>query len=175
MKKIALLIIGAFIAAIITCTCGCPDSDTESEPYIDANSLLEYDISPSANVEWRTHCLACGHTYIFTSSENVIGLNKTELARRYPSWEITTFSRELVILSRVIDWYCPEHCLLYLMNDRLVIYSITEPNLDMLPMLSMNASAFSFAPSTADKLRSGIPFNSLREIDVFLSKEKQAR
>ena len=115
------------------------------------------------------------HTYIFTSSENVIGLNKTELARRYPSWEITTFSRELVILSRVIDWYCPEHCLLYLMNDRLVIYSITEPNLDMLPMLSMNASAFGFAPSTANKLRSGIPFNSLREIDVFLSKEKQAR
>ncbi len=140
---------------------------TEDPGLIGAGAELYEQLSPSAAVEWRTYCRACGHTYVFRCADEAIGLTQSELASRFGGWTVKSFSREFAILEREIDGYCPDHFLLFRKGKKLRVYSVSEPELELVPLVDESAAQYSFSKEELEELASGIAFDSLLELDRY--------
>ncbi|MBO4562470.1 MAG: hypothetical protein J5772_02535 [Clostridia bacterium] len=154
-------------AALMLPALSCRKAEPEGGA-VDTNALLGIELSPAANVEWRTYCSRCGHTYTYYDASHVIGLDRDELASRYPDWEIVTFTREYALITRSIDRLCPEHHVLYLKDGGLEVYSVTEPELEEELLIGLDATPFGFDPNAEEMLSRGAVFDSLRDLDEYL-------
>lgn len=131
------------------------------------SAVLEAEISPEANVHWSVFCKKCGHCYEYSSNEGVVGLTKDELLRRFPEWRVETFTREYVSLSREHDGYCPEHYIVFLEGEKIVVYSITEPDLSMEKLLDFDTDPYELSTAAKLILKNGLAFPTLIELDKY--------
>ena len=176
IKKITIVSVFVILCSISLSSIGCIKlrkhrgfSDNTSE----AEALLSVEISPSASVEWNTLCKKCGHTYSYFSNEGVIGLSRSEFEYRYPEWSIESFSRENVILKRSIDGYCPDHHIVFLEGDRIVVYSVVEPELNLEKLLDFDSAPFDLGAVEIAFLKKGVAFSSLKELDDYTDRFKK--
>ena len=134
---------------------------------------LEEELSPTASVEWLTHCTRCGHTYSYSDAGPVIGLTRGELAERYPDWSISAFSRSGAVLERTAAVYCPEHFILFAGEGRLCVYTAAAPELQLVELVSFSSAPYSFTEEEILTLASeGMAFDSLIELDRYTDKHK---
>ena len=131
------------------------------------SAVLEAEISPDASVHWSVYCKKCGHRYEYSTNEGVVGLTKDELLSRFPEWHVDTFTREYVSLSREHDGYCPEHYIVFLEGDKIVVYSITEPDLEMEKLLDFDTEPYEISPAVKLILKNGLALPSLIELDKY--------
>lgn len=173
---IMFIVTGAFFRS------ACTNKETEqalhtAEPKntesLEAEALLETELSPSALVHWSVRCLKCGHIYEYDSNEGVVGLTRHELETRFPEWSIAAFSREYAQLTREHDGWCPEHHLIFLEGDMLTVYSIVEPELTMEKLLDFSAEPFDLGPAERSLLKNGIAFSTLKELDDYTRRYKK--
>lgn len=168
MKSIVKMILLFALAAAALVLLAVPLEKSPGEDAVGADKALFTEISPSAAVEWRTLCKKCGHTYAYTDASEVIGLTREEIHRRFPEWQIDSFSREYAALSRSIDGYCPEHFILRLRKEKLWLYKASEPDLSEARLFTFDPSVYSFDSEEQNALKKGIAFDSLRLLDSFL-------
>ena len=170
MKKIVLLVM-VFAASFVSVSIGMGERNAvfNETPADEASVELVGEISPVAKVIWRTRCLSCGHCYTFEDNEDAIGLTREELGERFPDWKIEMFSRRLVVITRTIPGYCPDHFVLRLEGEKLRVLRAAEPELRLLTVMRQDASPYSFDDQTRALLVDGLAFPSLMELDDFVS------
>lgn len=171
-----IILAAAFITALLIGGRILPAHGNGDEKLRDISSEQAV-ISPGASVEWKTYCRGCGHLYSYSQCDAVIGFSESELKRRFPEWDVIRFSRENVILERTIPGFCPRHYVLKLKGDILKVYRISEPELEETEFAEFSAKGRVFDPDDIEKLKTGMPFNSVNELHSFIEsavKEKKS-
>ncbi len=70
----------------------------------------------------------CGHTITNEAQipEELVNLTTEEIQKQYPNWEVEEFSKEEVVLFKVLDSFCGEHYLLTEEDGYINIYIVDE-------------------------------------------------
>lgn len=94
----------------------------------EANSKEEEKISPNCEVIKNIYYKGCEHTKSIYSNieEEFVNLNKEELQKKLPDWEIEKFSKNKIVLYKAQDGECGEHYIVRNKDGQVVIYRKTE-------------------------------------------------
>lgn len=116
------------------------------------------------------HFDACAHeTDIVMDASAYIGYTRAELAAHFPDASIIRFGEGEVRLMQVNTGYCPKHYILRLRDDGRLGVMRTDEALFTEELVTLVADeAVMLLPSERNSLESGLPFNSLSEIDAYL-------
>ncbi len=89
----------------------------------------EEKISPNAVLVLKKQYIECGHTIKEYSQipEDLVNLNKEQLIKEYPDWEIDNFSSLEVDLLKQVEGVCNEH---YILRDNEGIITVYKINND---------------------------------------------
>ena len=89
----------------------------------------EEKISPNAVLVLKKQYIECGHTIKEYSQipEDLVNLNKEQLIKEYPDWEIDNFSSLEVDLLKQVEGVCNEH---YILRDNEGIINVYKINND---------------------------------------------
>ena len=105
----------------------------ENEKIPDNEKVIETSvgnekITPNTILEFKKEYTDCGHTIIsmVPVSDEIVNLDATEIAEKYPNWDIEEFSQERVTLSSKVDSFCGEHYLIKEDDGIIKVYSIDE-------------------------------------------------
>lgn len=175
-KTVALIMLfaAAFAAVYIPAdTVEKADAGVGSAEASDAWADPLKEISPNAAVLRRTQFSACGHVCSVSDPGGIVGLTRGELEARYPEWHIELFSERFVVLTRMAEGYCPDHFLLFLEGNTLRVARTAEPDFKLLTVLRQDVSPYEFDESTADELRSGKAFDTLKSLEDFISEHQR--
>lgn len=162
------LLIVILLAVILAASCS---SEAEQKQQISLEAVSDpiKQLSPDAIVLWRTFCIKCGHTYTVSDAGSIIGLTEEEAASLFPTWRITAFTREAAVFTRSIDGACPDHFMLIRSGEELLVIRSIEPELEPGIRLKVDPSLLVFEPGETASLEEGILFDSLLELDDYLS------
>lgn len=97
----------------------------------ETSSELEEKISYNASFALKKY-YTCGH-FKFNYSElptELVNLNKAEVEKIYPNWNVEEFSSNNIVLSKNIDNICDEHYVLKLDDNNINVYHL-ESQSDM--------------------------------------------
>lgn len=114
-------------------------------------------VSYNASFALKKYYSKCGH-FKFNYAElpkEVINLNKEELRRLYPDWNIEKFSGSEVVLAKDIDDMCDEHFVLKLGKDNIEVYKSLNNGKEKL-YKSTNISKDYLTNIDIEKLEEGI-------------------
>ena len=77
-------------------------------------SLREEKTTPNTILILKNEYTDCGHEIINKSTIpfEMVNLTKNEIIKYYPNWDMESFSKKEIILSRKINSFCGEHYLL---------------------------------------------------------------
>ena len=94
----------------------------------EANSKEEEKISPNCEVIKNIYYKGCEHTKSIYSNieEEFVNLNKEELQKKLPDWEIEKFSENKIVLYKAQDGECGEHYIVKDKDGQVVIYRKTK-------------------------------------------------
>ncbi|MBR3382288.1 MAG: hypothetical protein IKG85_04540 [Clostridia bacterium] len=173
MRKVLIVLLALVASASAACSRGSGSAEPPPAEAAEADTALLAEISPNAEVVRRTFCKKCGHIYEYASAEGVVGLTEDELKARFPEWEIEEFTREYVLMTRSIDGFCPEHHVIFLEGDKLVVYSIVEPELKLEKLLDFDSSPYELGPAEKLLLKKGVAFSSLKELDDYTDRYRK--
>lgn len=122
-----------------------------------STSVEEEKTTPNTVLILKKNYTDCGHTISETSEipTEMINLNKEELSKKYSNWNIDSFKKDEVILSKKLDSFCGEHFLVIEEEGAVVVYMLDEANSKSL--VETTDIAFEYLPET-DKiiLKNGI-------------------
>ncbi len=108
----------------------CTDEYAESIKNIATinTNFQEEKITPNTNIIIEKFYKKCSHIIKEKKivSENLINMNKEELQKEYPKYDIKIFSTKEVCLYIEVDEYCNEHYIVKDENDFISIYEIDE-------------------------------------------------
>lgn len=121
----------------------------------------------TAMVEWRTVFSGCGHTCVSEERKNAAGMTVEELEEAYENYKVNLFTEERIELRQELQGYCPEHFVLVEEEGTLCV--IKTDALTLLPcrIVTLSASPEIFQAEERKRLETGIPFDSLSEIDAY--------
>ena len=93
-----------------------------------ATTADEIKVTPNTLLILKKYYSDCQHTIIESAEipDEMVNLNKDELQKSYPNWEIEKFTKEEVILSKKLNSFCGEHYLLIEEDGEVLIYSLDE-------------------------------------------------
>ena len=99
----------------------------QNEPVLSANAE-ETKTTPNTELVLKKIYKDCGHSKTESSTlpEEMVNLNREELADKYNTWEIEKFAKEEVILSKEVASFCGEHFLVIEENSIVSIYNLDE-------------------------------------------------
>ena len=94
----------------------------------EANFKEEEKISPNCEVIKNIYYKGCEHTKSIYSNieEEFVNLNKEELQKKLPDWEIEKFSENKIVLYKAQDGECGEHYIVKDKDGQVVIYRKTK-------------------------------------------------
>ena len=94
----------------------------------EANSKEEEKISPNCEVIKNIYYKGCEHTKSIYNNieEEFVNLNKEELEKKLPDWEIEKFSENKIVLYKAQDGECGEHYIVKDKDGQVVIYRKTK-------------------------------------------------
>lgn len=106
---------------------------SEEENIVEEEKIVEttgddIKVTPNTLLILKRVYTDCGHTIINSAEipEEMVNLNKQEVEKGYPNWEIEKFEKEEVILSKELNSFCGEHYLIIEEEGRVLIYSLDE-------------------------------------------------
>lgn len=88
----------------------------------------EEKITPNTKFILKKYYTHCNHVGIDEAElpEEMVNLTEEELASKYINWEVESFSKDEVVLSKKLDKYCSEHYLIIEEDGEIMIYSLDE-------------------------------------------------
>lgn len=137
---------------------GVRKEETKSqEEEIINTSTNEEKTTPNTILVLKKKYIDCGHT-ITDKAEipgEMVNLTKDEIIKKYVNWNVDSFTKDEVILTKDMDSFCGEHYLVIEEEGRVLIYSLDEENNRTL--MEETEIAFEYLPET-DKtiLKNGI-------------------
>ncbi|MCI8519145.1 MAG: hypothetical protein HFJ51_03470 [Clostridia bacterium] len=122
----------------------------KNETVLSANTE-ETKTTPNTELVLKKIYKDCGHSKIESATlpEEMVNLNREELAEKYKTWEIEKFAKEEVILAREVSSFCGEHFLVIEENGIVSIYNLDEAGNRSLKEVS--EIAYEYLPET-DKI-----------------------
>lgn len=97
---------------------------------------IDIKVLPTTKFAIKKYFSKCGH-FRFNYAElpiEIINLDKEEIKKIYPDWNIEEFSSDEVVLSKNEDSLCDEHYIIKLDNDRVKIYNKISEDISNLYM-----------------------------------------
>lgn len=93
-----------------------------------ATNADEIKVTPNTLLILKKYYADCQHTIIDSAEipDEMVNLNKDELQKGYPNWDIEKFTKEEIILSKRLDSFCGEHYLLIEEDGEVLIYTLDE-------------------------------------------------
>ncbi len=131
-----------------------------------AAAPFDEELAPGAVVELLTKCTLCGHT-VKSQRDDLAGITYNELAAGFSGWEVASFGHEGAVLSRELEAYCPRHYVLRYGYEELYIEQYTEDEFAPVRLMELSVVTDALPQELIKKLREGLAFNSLEEIDAF--------
>jgi hypothetical protein len=126
-------------------------------------------ILPTTDVVWIDYYLKCGHEYVNSKTDNIIGMTGPELENKYPDYAVTQMSLESVRLVREIDGYCPSHYLLKIGGDDSLLVMRTDPEtLTLKQEKEFSIDLDALGAGVQEQLKEGIVFDTMDEINAFI-------
>ncbi len=126
----------------------------------------EIKTTPNTVLSLKKYYKVCGHTITNNAEipEEMVNLTKEELAKKYPSWEIESFSQDEITLKKDVDGYCNEHYLMIEEDGVIMIYTIDKN--DIKTFKEKMEIPLEYLPET-DKimLKNGIYIYGLQELN----------
>ncbi len=86
--------------------------------------------TPNTELVLKKYYEDCGHTISNEAQipEELVNLTAEEIQKEYPNWEVEEFSKERVVLFKVLTSFCGEHYLVTEENGYINIYTLDEEN-----------------------------------------------
>ena len=102
-------------------------------------------------------CKKCGHTIktSINADKSMINLNQQEFEKKYPEYDVKSFSKEEIGLEKRIDGICNNHYKISLGEDFVEVFRINQQQESELYLVT-NISRDYLAQSDIDKLSKGI-------------------
>ncbi len=145
----------------------------------DSTGLVDDDITTSTlegdkvllgtEFEFKTIFKRCGHTYEKKAipARDDVNLKEYELAKKYSSWRLMSFTDEKVVFERDIITYCPNHYILGTNNGYIGIYVYNQEGEKVLKQ-ETDISIEGLTPSDQKLLMEGIVADTEDELNIKL-------
>lgn len=117
---------------------------------------VEETVSPNATFSLKKYYNDCGHfkTNYSELPKEMINLNKDEVEKLYPDWNVEKFSSNEIVLSKEFDEKCDEHFILKLGEDNIEVYKDLNDREELYK--STNISKDYLTSMDIEKLEEGI-------------------
>lgn len=126
----------------------------------------EEKISPNCEVIFKTYYKDCGH--IIEKKEIIketdVNLTETELADRFPQWEIQKFTSKEIVLYREVNEFCNEHYALKEENGYIALYEVDKENNEKLLKITDIPTAY-LEYKDQEKIKEGIMIYTKKELN----------
>lgn len=109
----------------------CTEEYTETET-AKTTSITEEKVSANAILILKKYYIKCEHTineYVELPKE-LVNMNKEEVEKQYPEWEVIGFSPDKVILYKEFNDKCGEHFKIKIEDGKIVIYLENKQGID---------------------------------------------
>lgn len=96
------------------------------------------------------------------------GLSRLDIKTKFPDWDVGEFSSVQVVLSKVLDDYCPNHFVLKDKDGMVVIYMPSEDENKERDIQRTQISINKLPPDVQDEIKEGLVMDSLEEVEFFM-------
>lgn len=135
---------------------------------VGADTPREALVAENAEVEWLARFSECGHEVALDPPGSIAGMTRKELAIAYPDYTIEIFDAEYVRMAKSVEGYCPEHYLLTMGADALVISKMDLATLAQKEVMRIIADTSALDEEALAALSEGVTFDSLEDINAYL-------
>lgn len=137
-----------------------PISNIPGESLITPNTVLVFEVDFQL----------CGHSKMkksIQSSADEINLNEEQFQQKYKDWKITSFEPEKVVLKKILNTYCPDHFIIGVKGEKIVVYKY---NIDGQKILidETDVQITTLTPEDQEIIRSGIVVDTEDELQSIL-------
>ncbi len=131
-------------------------------------------ISPNTTIEYIIYYLQCGHheKKVGKATSDMINMNedmfKSFIQRHNPSWRVTSFSHEKVVIEIDKDQLCKNHYVIGVKDGKIAIFKIDDNGERVLHSILQNAPISMLKTIDQERLKKGIVVNSKEDISNIL-------
>ncbi|MBE5785420.1 MAG: hypothetical protein E7330_06415 [Clostridiales bacterium] len=146
-----------------------PEATENEEMVFPENTAVQMAaaVKDTTVVEWITFFPFCGHECVMSDTESAVGMTMEDLAETYKDYEVRLFTDARVKLKREIPGWCPEHFVLMTEEGDICVKKTDAETLLPYKVVTLSASPDMFSEEERKNLETGMPFDSLAEIDAF--------
>ncbi len=138
------------------------------EPAVGAQAPRETRIADDAEVEWFARFTACEHELALKAPGDVSGMTRKELEAAYPDYALEMFDAKQARLVKTVEGCCPEHFMLKLGENSLIITKMDAKTLTPKEVMRIIIDTGLLDETARTALEGGIVFDSLATINAFL-------
>lgn len=138
------------------------------EPAVGAGASRETTLANDAKIEWFARFTACDHELKLDPPGNAVGMTRKKLEEAYPEYVLEMFDAKYARLAKTIDGCCPEHFMLKLGENSLIITRTDARTLKPKEVMRIIVDTGMLDEQARAALQGGIVFDSLATINAFL-------
>ena len=129
----------------------------------------EEKVSPNATLVIKKYYKECGHTTKDYAEipEEMVNMNKDELSKELPEWEIMDFSSDEIVVFKEIEGICDEHYVLKEKDGNVAIYRLDANNNEILSEMTEISTQY-LTDNDLEKLEQGIRAIGREELNSIL-------
>lgn len=140
----------------------------ETPENISVGTPREAVVAGDAEIDWIVRFSQCGHESAVDPPGSIAGMTRKEIAAAYPGYTVEIFDTEYVRMAKSVDGYCPEHYILTMGDEALVISRMDMETLSQKEVMRIITDTSSFDGEALSALENGIAFDSLEDINAYL-------
>lgn len=132
-------------------------------------SSKEETVVPTAKIVMRQFYKKCGHTTEkeFSVPEDIINMNRKQVEKYYFGWNVDSFSKSEIIVSKENIGLCDEHYIVKDINGLINVYSVDEKSNEEL-VYSTEIETKYLPRDDAEKLERGITIVGRENLSALL-------
>lgn len=133
-------------------------------------SVVEEKISVDTEVVEEVYYTACDHLIKDARSniKNIVNMNKEELEKKYPDWQIKEFNKEKVVLYKEEQEYCGQHFLIKDVDGFVTVYNM-DNNDKIKERIKITDIETAYLPETdQENLKEGIKIYSEQQLNKLI-------
>lgn len=146
-----------------------PTPTGEENPSQEAGNIGVVSILPTTTVEWRYRFTECGHEFVDSGGDDVLGYTLSDIAAAYPDSRVTEMSTEYTAIERILAEYCPQHyVLVWTEEETLCVFHTEESTFETVELMQLKLEPQNLDETLLEPLRDGLAFDSLQAINEYL-------
>ena len=164
---LVLLSIGVGIGYMIFGRSSSKKSAANDEAAKNVSNVGVRNVLPETNVEYFCRFELCGHEIKLDCDKIAPGMCEADVKNAYPECTIAAFGANNVLLKRTINSYCPDHFVVMFEKNKLRVSKMSLETLRLETLMELPVDEESLAVEELERLKQGITFDTLEEIDAY--------